>query len=59
MRGWVWCLQLPPRGPNRRQRLQGFHFSSSQMLCLGNHVLVLKQRFGFLSVILCYETFHV
>jgi hypothetical protein len=36
--------------PNRNHRLQDFHYCSSWMCCLGNHVSIPKQRFGFLSV---------
>jgi hypothetical protein len=37
--------------PKRDHHFQGFcYYCSSWMCCLGNHVLISKQRFGFLSV---------
>jgi hypothetical protein len=37
------------RRPNRNHRLQVLHYCS-RMRCLGNHILIPKQRVGFLSV---------
>jgi hypothetical protein len=43
------CVFISAREANRTHRLRRFHYRSSWMHCFWNHVLIPKQRFGFLS----------
>jgi hypothetical protein len=44
---WIHKSTAFPPGPNRNHCLQGFHFCSSWMLCLGNHVLIFQATVWF------------